>query len=115
MLRNLLPVRIFCVSRSKPFFVVLFTYFPSGWYTITNWGNVDSLVNLRPSLGMEVIFGATVVFIVELMFLRRIWILSKQSLITVAPVLLLICVQYAFALIGASTGVTIKSFAAAVG
>jgi hypothetical protein len=73
------------------------------------------MVNLRPSFGLEVLFGSSVVFVVELMFLRRIWILSKRSLITVLPILLLICVQYAFGLLGGSTGVKVKPFAADVG
>ena len=56
-----------------------------------------------------------VVAIVECMFLRRIYTLSKHSLLLTIPLGFLIVVQLTFALIGAHFGLTPQSFASAVG
>lgn len=56
-----------------------------------------------------------VVAIVECMFLRRIYTLSKQSLLLTIPLGFMIGVQLTFALIGAHFGLIPQSFASAVG
>jgi len=97
-----------------------------------NRGNVATLANIRPSFGLEVFFGSIVgrctahpssvfsltrmvVAIVESMFLRRIYVMSKQSLILTVPLALLIGVQLAFGIIGAHFGLTPQPFVTAVG
>jgi hypothetical protein len=56
-----------------------------------------------------------VVAIVECMFLRRIYTLSKQSLFLTLLLGFLIGVQLAFGIIGAYFGLTPQPFASAVG
>ena len=56
-----------------------------------------------------------VVAIVECMFLRRIYTLSKQSLLLTIPLGFLIGVQLAFGVIGAHSGLRAQPFASAVG
>ena len=56
-----------------------------------------------------------VVAIVECMFLRRIYTLSKQSLLLTIPLGLLIGVQLTFGVIGAHSGLSVQPFASAVG
>lgn len=70
----------------------------AGWYVVTNWGRDPSLFDVRASFRVLNILGASVVTVVELTFLRRIWILSRRLLLTV-PVLVLIMIQYTFAII----------------
>ncbi|GJJ13597.1 hypothetical protein Clacol_007853 [Clathrus columnatus] len=81
-----------------------------GWYLVRNWGNVDALQIVRPTFGIFVIFGSLAVFIVQCLFLERIWGLDKKYRYYIIPLSILICIELSFAMIGASLGVHVEQF-----
>ncbi|GJJ15708.1 hypothetical protein Clacol_009986 [Clathrus columnatus] len=81
------------------------------WYLVRNWGNVEALAIIRPTYGLFVIFGSIVIFVVQCLFLQRIWALDKRLRYLIIPIFLLISVELAFGLLGGSFGVKVKPFA----
>lgn len=80
------------------------------WYLVRNWGNVDSLAIIRPTYGLFVVFGSLVIFLVQCLFLQRIFTLDKKLRYLTIPIFLLISIEFAFGMLGASYGIKVRPF-----
>lgn len=80
------------------------------WYLVRNWGNVNAIGTVRISYGLTVVFGSMLIFLIQLLFMKRIYSLDKRLIYFVVPMLVLICVEFGFGILGASYGLKPVSF-----
>lgn len=74
-------------------------------YTILNYLNPDGLVKATWTIIMTLAVSTAIVLVVQLFYLRRVYLLSKKNIFLVAPLTVLILVRCGFGL-----AVTVRAF-----
>ncbi|KAK0244369.1 hypothetical protein EDD85DRAFT_807734 [Armillaria nabsnona] len=96
-----IAVAVLCILDTVHLILCIMTLY---WHLITNFSNVSSLDHLTWSMNVQTGFNGLIALIVECIFARRVYILSRNVFIT-TTIVLLSCFHFGFCIV-----FTLKSF-----